>query len=186
TALLTIGGAVDRPGVVEIPIGTPLGIVLTAAGARSPQAVVTGGYHGGWLAPIPAISMSRAGLASAGGTFGAGVLLVVGDDTCALGELAAVTSWLAGESAKQCGPCMFGLPALARDVEALRRGDRSAVEIADRHAQAVTGRGACAHPDGTARFVTSALHLLQDETYLHLHGGCGRPIAGQLPIGSWS
>jgi hypothetical protein len=68
-------------------------------------------------------------------------------------------------------------------VEALRRGDRSAIEIAFRHARAVDGRGACAHPDGTARFVTSALHLLQDETYLHLHGGCGRPIAGQLPIG---
>jgi NADH:ubiquinone oxidoreductase subunit F (NADH-binding) len=186
TTLLTVGGAVDRPGVVEVPLGTPLGIVLTAARARNVAAVVTGGYHGSWLAPIPAIALSRAGLASAGGTLGAGVLLAIDDQTCALGELSRVTSWLAAESAKQCGPCMFGLPALARDVEALRRGDSRAIEIAFRHAHAVDGRGACAHPDGTARFVTSALHLLQDETYLHLHGGCGRPIAGQLPIGGRS
>ena len=48
----------------------------------------------------------------------------------------------------------------------------------------MNGRGACAHPDGAARFVTSALHLLHDETDLHLaHGGCGRPVLRQLPIG---
>ncbi|MDP9094080.1 MAG: oxidoreductase, partial [Actinomycetota bacterium] len=147
TILLTVGGAVDRPGVVEVPLGTPLGIVLTAARARHVQAVVTGGYHGSWHAPIPGIALSRAGLSSAGGTLGAGVLLAVDDQTCLLGELSRVTSWLASQSAKQCGPCMFGLPALARDVEALRRGDRSAIEIALRHAHAVDGRGACAHPD---------------------------------------
>ena len=183
TTLLTIGGAVERPGVVEIPLGTPLGIVLTAAGARSPQAVVTGGYHGSWVAPIPSIEISREGLRRAGATLGAGVILVVGDDTCALGELAVATTWLAGESARQCGPCMFGLPALAHDVDALRRGDHTAAAIALRHARNVTGRGACAHPDGAARFVTSALHLLQDETHQHLHGGCGRPVRGHLPIG---
>lgn len=184
TMLLTIGGAVERPGVVEIPIGTPLGIVLTAAGADQPQAVITGGYHGTWIAAIPSIELSRAGLARAGGSLGAGVVLVVGAGTCALGELSRVAAWLARESAKQCGPCVFGLPALAQDVEALRQGRHDAVAIALRHARAVDGRGACAHPDGTARFVTSALHLLQDETHRHLYGGCGRPVLGHLPIGA--
>ncbi|HZE49262.1 MAG TPA: hypothetical protein VE074_06830, partial [Jatrophihabitantaceae bacterium] len=51
TTLLTVGGAVAHPGVVEVPLGTPLGIVLSAAGAGIPQAVVIGGYHGTWLAP---------------------------------------------------------------------------------------------------------------------------------------
>ena len=90
TTLLTIGGAVDRPGVVEIPIGTPLGIVLGAAGAAGTHAVVMGGYHGSWIEPNPAIVLSRAGVAAAGGSFGAGVLLVLDDATCALGELGRV------------------------------------------------------------------------------------------------
>jgi NADH:ubiquinone oxidoreductase subunit F (NADH-binding) len=183
TTLVSIGGAVARPGVVEIPLGTPLGIVLSAAGAMNPAAVVTGGYHGSWLAPIPAIELSRAGLAAAGGTFGAGVVLVLDSTTCALGELRTVTGWLASQSARQCGPCMFGLPALARDVEALYAGHASAAEAAFGHIHAVTGRGACAHPDGTARFVGSALHLLHDEVDAHRRGGCGRPIRGQLPTG---
>jgi NADH:ubiquinone oxidoreductase subunit F (NADH-binding) len=184
TTLLTIGGAVGRPGVVEIPIGTPLGIVLAAAGAAEQlQAVVVGGYHGGWVAPIPQIRLSREGLAAAGGTLGAGVVLAVDQATCALGELARVANWLAGESAKQCGPCRFGLPALAADIAALTTG-RPAVASAFEHARVVTGRGACAHPDGAARFVASALHLLRDETDLHLaHGSCGRPVLGRLPIG---
>lgn len=183
TTLLTVGGAVGRPGVVEVPFGTPLGIVLAAAHAAEPQAVVTGGYHGSWVAPIPAIRLGHEGLAAAGGAFGAGVLLVVGTDTCALGELARVSAWLAAESAGQCGPCRFGLPALARDVAALAAG-APAVASAFGHAAAVTGRGACAHPDGAARFVITGLHLLHDEADRHLGPhGCGRPVRGHLPIG---
>jgi NADH:ubiquinone oxidoreductase subunit F (NADH-binding) len=184
TTLLTVGGAVARPGVVEIPLGTPLGIVLGAAGAAPlAQAVVVGGYHGSWLAPLPEIRLSREGVAAAGASFGAGVLLVLDHDTCALGELARVASWLAAQSARQCGPCRFGLPALATDLAALAAG-RPAVAAAFHHADAVVGRGACAHPDGAARFVRSGLHLLREETDLHLAGGgCRRPVVGQLPLG---
>ncbi len=182
TTLLTVGGAVGRSGVVEIPLGTPLGIVLSAAQCIDPQAVVVGGYHGSWVAPIGQIRLSRAGLASAGASLGAGVLLALGPDTCALGELARVTDWLAAESARQCGPCRFGLPALAADVASLAAGRTAGLAAALVHARAVDGRGACAHPDGAARFVTSGLHLLHDENDAHLHGGCGRPVLGQLPL----
>jgi NADH:ubiquinone oxidoreductase subunit F (NADH-binding) len=187
TTLLTVGGAVERPGVIEVPVGTPLGIVLSAARAADPQAVIVGGYHGGWLAPSGQVRLSRAGLAAAGGTLGAGVVLVVDHATCALGELARVAGWLAAQSAHQCGPCHFGLPALAADVTALAAGrpgnaGSSPVDAALGHARAVTGRGACAHPDGAARFVTSGLLALRDEVAAHRRGGCGRPVLGRLPI----
>lgn len=185
TTLLTVGGAVARPGVVEIPLGTPLGIVLGAAGAPAlVEAVVLGGYHGSWVAPLPEIRLSREGTAAAGASFGAGVLLVLDGRSCPLGELARVAGWLAGESARQCGPCRFGLPALAADVAALAAGQWR-VGAALEHARLVSGRGACAHPDGAARFVTSGIHLLQDEAQRHFtDGGCGRPVLGQLPIGA--
>lgn len=180
TTLLTIGGAVSRPGVVEIPLGTPLGIVLAAAGAADPQAVVAGGYHGSWYAPLPQLRFARSGI-----TLGAGVLLVLDASTCALGELARVTAWLAAQSARQCGPCMFGLPALAGDVAALAAGASAALPAAQRHARLVDGRGACHHPDGAARFVTSGLQLLRPEIDRHLaYGGCGRPVRGLLEVPS--
>jgi NADH:ubiquinone oxidoreductase subunit F (NADH-binding) len=184
TTLLTLGGAVQRPGVVEVPIGVPLGIVLDAAGAPPLQAVIAGGYHGSWLPADPALRLSRAGLKEAGGTFGAGVLLAVDQHTCALGELARVAGWLAGESSGQCGPCLFGLPALARDVQALAAGHARALPEAMRHAQVVSGRGACSHPDGAVGFVTSGLRLLRTEIEAHLAGGCGRPVRRLLPLGT--
>jgi NADH:ubiquinone oxidoreductase subunit F (NADH-binding) len=184
TTLLSVGGAVGRPGVVEIPLGTPLSIVLAAAEAQAPVAVVTGGYHGTWLPATAQPVLSRAGLSAVGGTLGAGVLLVVGGQTCPLGELARVAGWLAGQSAQQCGPCRFGLPALAADVLALQRGEGSALGAAAGHLRAVDGRGACAHPSGAVRFLASGLDVLRDEIDRHrLAGGCGRPVLGQLPTG---
>lgn len=189
TTLITVGGAVGRPGVVELPIGTPLGILLTAAHAAPPQAVIVGGYHGSWIAPVADTRLSRAGLRSAGASFGAGVVLVLDDRTCALGELARVADWLAGESARQCGPCHFGLPALAADIANLAAAAdparrTAAVGSAFEHARSIDGRGSCAHPDGAVRFVVSALHHLHDENDAHIaHGSCGRPVLNQLPVG---
>lgn len=174
TTLLTVGGAVSRPGVVEVPLGTPLGIVLSAAGAAAPQAVVVGGYHGTWHAR-PDLQLCHAN------GLGAGVVSVLDGDTCALGELARVAAWLAAQSARQCGPCRFGLPALARDVAAIAAGGDVAAAI--QHARAVQGRGACHYPDGAVRFVMSGLHLLREETVRHrTAGGCGRPVRGQLVV----
>jgi NADH:ubiquinone oxidoreductase subunit F (NADH-binding) len=183
TTLLTLGGAVERPGVVEVPIGTPLGILLRAAQADHARYIVAGGYHGTWLLPRPELQVSRNGLKAVGATLGAGVLYVLDDATCALGELTRVSRWLAAQSAGQCGPCRFGLPSLAADVAAAARGDGSAPGRAEHHARLVVGRGACAHPDGASRFVRSGLATLGDELAAHRHGGCGRPVLGQLPVG---
>jgi NADH:ubiquinone oxidoreductase subunit F (NADH-binding) len=170
TTLLTLSGALARPGVVEIPIGIPLDILLTIAAAPPPQAVIIGGYHGSWHPPAAHTPLTRqTGL-------GAGIIAVLDHSTCALGELIRVSTWLAAQSAGQCGPCRYGLPALAHD---LARGD---IPAALRHATAVDGRGACHHPDGAVRFITSALHLLRDEIERHRIGGCGRPVRGQLPV----
>ncbi|HEY3090875.1 MAG TPA: NADH-ubiquinone oxidoreductase-F iron-sulfur binding region domain-containing protein [Jatrophihabitantaceae bacterium] len=175
TTLLTVGGAVERPGVVEVPLGTPLGIVLSAASAAPPQAVVVGGYHGTWQALQPDLQLCHAN------GLGAGVISVLDDSTCAMGELARVAGWLAAQSARQCGPCRFGLPALARDVAGVAAGHD--VAAAFHHAHAVDGRGACHHPDGAVRFVTSGLRLLREETVRHrTAGGCGRSIRGQLVV----
>jgi NADH:ubiquinone oxidoreductase subunit F (NADH-binding) len=180
STLLTVSGAVANPGVLEVPYGTRLGTVAAAVGALPSQAVVVGGYHGSWLSPDPELELSRAGVAAAGGTLGAGVLIFVGEQTCPLAELARVAGWLAGQSVRQCGPCNFGLPALAGELSRLAAGVGDTSNAA-RLAGLVTGRGACAHPDGAARFVWSGLGFLAGEVQLHrAYGTCRRPDRGQL------
>ena len=121
----------------RFPLGIELHSALAAAAARPATAVIIGGYHGSWICPTQDLPLSRAGLAPHAATLGAGVVLVLDETTCAAGELARVASWLAGESARQCGPCRFGLPALANDLAAIVARDRQAESVLRRH----IGRG---------------------------------------------
>jgi NADH:ubiquinone oxidoreductase subunit F (NADH-binding)/ferredoxin len=187
TTLLTVGGTAARPAVVEVPTGTALGEILDVCEAAPAEGVLVGGFHGVWLPAELAdeVPVSHSGLAAAGGTLGPGIVLPLGQETCPLGEVARVTAYLAKESSGQCGPCMLGLPAIARSVSALAQGSGGvdALDTARRAAAAVRGRGACAHPDGAFRFVVSALDVFADDLSAHLfRGSCGRPVRGVLPL----
>jgi NADH:ubiquinone oxidoreductase subunit F (NADH-binding)/ferredoxin len=187
TVLLTVGGSALKPAVVEVPAGTPLGAVLDLCRAGHAAGVLAGGYHGKWLPAETAyeVPVSRAGLSAAGGVLGAGVVLPLGEETCPLGEVARIARYLAAESSGQCGPCKLGLPAIARSLSGIADGSGGidALETTRRAAAAVRGRGACHHPDGTTRFVLSALDVFTDDLAAHaFRGGCGRPVVGILPV----
>jgi NADH:ubiquinone oxidoreductase subunit F (NADH-binding) len=201
TFLATVSGAVRTPGVYEAPYGIPLGQLFELAGGLTyqVQAALVGGYHGAWVPPDQTLPVSRAGLRPYQAAPGAGVVVALPYGVCGLAESARVTSYLAGQSADQCGPCRNGLPRMADTLTRLawlqrqpppRRWEpgqvasrpragraapadsrRLAAEVA-RLASLVTGRGACAHPDGTARFVTSTLRTFDTEVRAHLAGHC--------------
>ncbi|MCB0908038.1 MAG: SLBB domain-containing protein [Nocardioidaceae bacterium] len=176
TSLFTISGAVARPGVVEAERGTPLGDILAPAGPTPDlAAVLVGGYHGAWV-PADALHtpMTRAALAPFNASVGAGILYVLDTHTCPITAAADIAGYLAGESAAQCGPCINGLPRLADSLRRLADGvrdQRLPAEI-ERLRGLVTGRGACAHPDGTARMIGSTLSTFDDHVAAHLAGWC--------------
>jgi NADH:ubiquinone oxidoreductase subunit F (NADH-binding) len=181
SALVTVTGAVHGPGVYEIALGTPLGELVQRAGGPSeqPQAVLAGGYLGGWL-PYPEaldVPLTDPALRAAGAAFGPGVLVLLGESACPLAETAWVASYLASQSARQCGPCLNGLPALAATLRQLAFGrpDARALGWAEQLMTLVTGRGACHLPDGTAKFVASALAVFSGELHRHASSGpCSR------------
>ena len=167
TALVTVSGAVTRPGVYEIELGTSLSEMLAQAGgtAEPVGACLVGGYFGAWTRDEDLQLTAANGL-------GAGVVVALPADACGLRESAKVARYLANASAGQCGPCHHGLPALATGLERIvagEGGDRR--ETLDRWARQVSGRGACRHPDGAARFVQSTLTVFADEVTLHLRNG---------------
>jgi NADH:ubiquinone oxidoreductase subunit F (NADH-binding)/ferredoxin len=187
TVLLSVSGSARRPAVVECPTGVPLGHVLDVCEAPAGDGVLVGGYHGLWLDAEVAyqVPVGREGLASVAGTFGAGVVLPLGEGTCPLGEVARIASYLAGESSGQCGPCKLGLPAIARALNAIvdGSGGMEAIDVARRAAAATIRRGACSHPDGTIRMVMSALEVFTEDLAAHVfHTTCGRPVRGVLPL----
>jgi len=192
STLVTVSGAVARPGVYEIEMGTPAGQVVMLAGgpAERPAALLIGGYFGAWLPagtawPVP---MCHAALKAAGGAMGAGMVIVLPVSSCGLAETARVVRYLADENAGQCGPCMFGLPALADAMAdlAYHGGRRRALERVASLAGLVAGRGACRHPDGAVQLVRSALRVFEADARRHEHRGpCpGVTRAPLLPVPS--
>jgi len=180
TMLATVRGGVLRPGVVEVPFGTPVPEVLAACGGprRPVSALLVGGYGGAWLAWDAArtASLSRASLAARGADLGTGLLLALPADRCPLAETERLVAWLAAESAGQCGPCVNGLPAMAADLTALVAGDGSALSRLDCRASLVAGRGACHHPDGAVRLVRSTLDVFRPHVEQHLRAGRCRDL----------
>lgn len=178
TSLFTISGSVGRPGVVEAERGSSLRDVLDPAQPLRPSAVLVGGYHGAWVRTSDLdVRLTRRDLAAYGASVGAGVLHVLGTDTCPIGFAAGVAEYLASESTRQCGPCLNGLPRMATDLARLAAGvrDHGLPAEVQRMSALVTGRGACAHPDGSARFVASTLDVFRDHVAAHLEGWCPTP-----------
>jgi NADH:ubiquinone oxidoreductase subunit F (NADH-binding) len=175
--LCTLHQADGRRDVVETQLGAPLRHLVRID--EGTQAVLSGGYHGAWLpAPDAArLTLSNAQLRPAGSFVGAGVLAALPTGRCGIAETARVARYLALESAGQCGPCFNGLPriAAALDEVASPQPDPRAVTDIIRWAGLVEGRGACHHPDGTVRFVRSALHVFSEEIRLHTQGQCVDP-----------
>ena len=180
-------GAVGNTGVLEVEPGMRIEEILRRAGgpAESLQAVLLGGFGGTWLPADRAISLpfTRGGLAPAGAAPGAGVVTALPRDACGLTETARMLTYLAANGAEQCGPCRFGLPAVAADFTALAEGHADAELLIRLHRRVglLPGRGACGHPDGAARLAASALTAFADDVEHHIHDGhCRRPP--RLPV----
>jgi NADH:ubiquinone oxidoreductase subunit F (NADH-binding) len=188
SALVTISGAVAAPGVYELAFGTPMTDLLAAAGGSTEplQALLVGGYFGTWVDSSRAfrLRLAREDLRSVGCSLGSGVLIALGESSCGLHESARVIDYLARQSAGQCGPCVYGLRAIADAVAALADGvahQRERDRVL-RWSSEINGRGACHHPNGAVRFVESALSVFAEEIEWHRRSRCTAPPAG-LPVG---
>ena len=183
--LATVRRADGRPRISEVPLGIPL---QDLTGELSPDsAVLIGGYHGTWLTGSEArkLTLDNRSLSQAQARVGAGIVITLPPDRCGLVETANVVRYLALESAGQCGPCLNGLPRIAAALAEIAGGRARPQAIADveRWSGLVTGRGACHHPDGTARFVGSALRTFAAEVDRHQRGRCSAAVTRPfLPV----
>jgi NADH:ubiquinone oxidoreductase subunit F (NADH-binding) len=191
STLVTVRGAVVRPGVYEIERGTAAAVLLEAAGGTSEEvrALLVGGYFGSWLdgSALSGLTLANDHLAAYGAALGSGVIVALPASACPVAEVARVVGYLNRESAQQCGPCINGLHDIAWTVDALARGAAHATANDDlaRWMALIPGRGACHHPEGAVRFIASALNVFAEEFADHAEHGacddCARPAVLRAP-----
>jgi NADH:ubiquinone oxidoreductase subunit F (NADH-binding) len=176
STLVTLSGAVQAPGVYEIDPAMGMDELLAHGGvAGDLRAVLIGGYFGSWVsaASVRGLRLASEDLADHGASLGAGVIVALGGATCPVAETARVADYLSSQSAGQCGPCVNGLTAIADTVQRVvsGTGSRTAQWDLERWATELPGRGACQLPDGTGRFMRSALSVFAEEFREHARRG---------------
>jgi NADH:ubiquinone oxidoreductase subunit F (NADH-binding) len=152
----------------------------------APQAVLLGGYGGGWLrwSDAAGLPLEHRALRAAGSGLGAGIVAPLPEGVCGLRQTALIVDYLARSGARQCGPCLFGL----RDVADLmlelagRRAGRGDLRRLHGFTGEIDGRGGCHHPDGVVRLVRTALTAFAEDVEQHVRRGrCLHPEA-PLPL----
>ncbi|MGZ4136050.1 MAG: NADH-ubiquinone oxidoreductase-F iron-sulfur binding region domain-containing protein [Actinomycetota bacterium] len=178
TRLVSLSGALTHPVVCEIEPDARLLDVFVANGGDPSlvSGVLVGGNYGTWLSPDEAFGarLSIASLKAVGASPGCGVLYFLPSDICGVSAVADIASWFSRESSGQCGPCVFGLAAVAKAMRAIASGFGGEPMIDRVHhlTAEIRGRGGCNHPDGAVQMVRSGLAVFADDVRLHRDGRC--------------
>jgi len=163
TRLFGVSGAVRKPGLYELPLGTPLRrIIYEWAGGpmegRAIKAVVPGGLSAPFLtADEIDVPMDYESLAHIGSMLGSAGIIVIGDRTPMTDILRIVARFYAGESCGQCTPCRIGTTWISKIADRLASGSGAAGDLETmRHlAQGMKGRTLCPMGDAAAMPVLS-------------------------------
>jgi NADH-quinone oxidoreductase subunit F len=162
TTLVSLWGDVRRPGVYEVPLGTPIGRVLEEQGQGTPDGVSMVFPSASGAPPLLAAQLATPldpdALRAAGSALGTASLLVVGATASPLAIAASLTRFFESEACGQCPPCTMGTATLARTVRGLVLGTARARDLGSLAEASgfMSGHGYCAHCR-TAAAVTTGL-----------------------------
>lgn len=176
TMLFSLSGAVNKPGVYELPLGTPLRTLIEQYGGGVPNGrKVKAVFPGG-----PAFSMVTADqldlamdfdtLKKAGTGLGSAGVIVVDDATCMVAQTLKFSNFFKSESCGQCPPCRMGTINLATLMDKIERGEGAQKDM-DSLLQLcgfVKGTGYCTLVTGAAVLVQSSVKLFKHEYDEHL------------------
>ena len=179
--LFSISGNVARPGVFEIPMGTPFAELLEMAGGvrngRKLKAVIPGGSSAPVLPGevMMDLNMDYESIAGAGSMLGSGAVIVMDDSNCMVKVLDRISYFYYEESCGQCTPCREGTGWMHRVVHRIETGQGRPEDLAllDDVAKKIMGRTICALGDAAAMPVAGFIKHFRDEFEYHIeHGKC--------------
>lgn len=125
TKLISVTGAVKRPGVHEVAFGTTLGVIMDIAGGTvgTLKGFHVGGPTGGILsAERRLVQLGYEELKAAGTHLGSGQVRAVPEGVCVVNEAARLFAYLARESCAICVPCRVGTKRVQGILEGITSG----------------------------------------------------------------
>jgi NADH-quinone oxidoreductase subunit F len=176
TTLFGVSGHVVRPGLFELPLGTPLDeIVFEHAGGVPNGRKVKGVIPGGMSMPIlPAgqldVRMANEFLRERKTMLGTGGIMVMDETTCMARVGCVITYFFRDESCGQCTQCREGTGWLNKIMNRIERGAGvpADLEILLDVAAKMEGQTICAFADAAAWPVQGLLRHFRADFEAHL------------------
>lgn len=171
TRIFGVSGAVRKPGLYELPVGTLLRtIIYDWAGGpvdgQAIKAVVPGGLSAPFLtADEIDVAMDYESLAHIKSMLGSAGVIVIGDKTPIIDVLKIVARFYAHESCGQCTPCRIGTAWISKIADRMGAGGGVPGDIDSiRHlAEGMKGRTLCPMGDAAAFPVLSIVDKFGQE-----------------------
>jgi NADH-quinone oxidoreductase subunit F len=171
TRLFGVSGAVKRPGLYELPVGTSLRkIIDDCAGGPAEGQAIKAVCPGGLSAPFLTadeldVPMDYESLARAKSMLGSAGIIVVGDRTPMIDILKVVARFYAHESCGQCTPCRIGTTWISKiaDRIAAGRGVPGDLALIRGLAEGMKGKTVCPMGDAAALPVLSIIGKFEKE-----------------------
>lgn len=177
--LFTVSGDVERETVVELPLGTPLAVLVHGVGGGPRRgARIKAVFPGVSNAPVAAdrlgTAMDFASLDAVGSGLGSGGMIVYDDTACIVSVAAVLSRFLAVESCGQCPPCKLGTDALADRFFALDGGEGTALTLHEIQGWIgrVTDANRCGLGAGERALAGGVLRFFGEEVVAHVGRRC--------------
>jgi NADH-quinone oxidoreductase subunit F len=176
TTVFGVSGHVVRPGLYELPLGTPLAeIVFEHAGGVPDGRKVKGVIPGGMSMPIlPAgqldIPMANEFLREQKTMLGTGGIMVMDESTCMVRVASVVSYFFRDESCGQCTQCREGTGWMNKIIDRIERGagEASDLDVLLDVAGKMEGGTICAFADAAAWPVQGLLRHFREDFESHI------------------
>lgn len=176
TKIFSVSGHVNRPGVYEVPMGTPFATLLEMCGGMRGGRKMKACIPGGSSAPVlPGDIMMECTLdydsiAKAGSMLGSGAVIVMDETVCMVKALERLSYFYYEESCGQCTPCREGTGWLYRMVHRIENGQGRPedLDVLNSVADNICGRTICALGDAAAFPVKSFVKHFKSEFEYHI------------------
>jgi NADH:ubiquinone oxidoreductase subunit F (NADH-binding) len=192
TFLVQVAGAVEEPGIAEVPTGTPLREIVDLAGGvpagHRLKAVLVGGPSGGLLPPRELDTpYSFAALREVGAHVGSGSILVADERACVVDLATLLTRLCADEACGKTIPCRIGLRRLTEIGERFTSGRArpTDVALATDLSRDIVASALCDHERRATGPLTTVLRYFRPELDEHLlRSACPAGVCHPLAVTS--
>lgn len=182
TRMVSLSGHINNPGNFEIELGKVNFKQLIEEfgggmrGGKKCKAIIPGGASAPWLTMEQhgEVTLDFEAIAAAKSMAGSGAIVVMDEDTCAVGAALNLVEFFHEESCGKCSPCREGTQWLTQILHRIEHGHGKMEDLTllDEVCESMLGKTFCPLGDSATVPVASSIKYFRDEYEHHIKEKC--------------